>query len=181
MVEKQLIALLKKGDKDVLEDIYTNNKNAFIHFVKRYSVSNEEILDVYQDAVIALFENASKGNLDHIKCSIKTYLFSIGKNMIFKLLNNNNKTVLINTNIIDEDYNEPVIIFDDELTIYQIELQKGFRLLGNQCKKILTLFYYNGFTLDEITEKLEYTKKDVLKSQKSRCISKLKSILKVNG
>jgi len=109
MVENQLIALLNKGDKCVLENLYTQHKSAFINFAKPYAVSTEEILDIYQDATIALYENAIKGNLNTIKCSIKTYLFSIGKNMIFNFLKEKDKTVLINTDEISEEYEESVI------------------------------------------------------------------------
>jgi RNA polymerase sigma factor (sigma-70 family) len=181
MKEKQQLTLLRKGHKSTLEDIYKSNKAAFSNYALKFSISNDEILDIYQDAIIALFENAIDGKMEDLNCTIKTYLFSIGKNMIYQSFKNKNKSLLLNQDIAQDDFNEAISVFDEELNDYQLKLQKGFRLLGNQCKKILTLFYYNGFTLDEITEKLEYTKKDVLKSQKSRCISKLKSILKVNG
>ena len=42
------------------------------------------IEDIFQDALIALYENAQNGKLDTIKSSLKTYLFSISKFMLFK-------------------------------------------------------------------------------------------------
>jgi len=177
MKEKQLIALLKKGQKSTLEEIYKSNKAAFNNYAMKFSISNDEILDIYQDAIIALFENAIDGKMDGLNCTIKTYLFSIGKNMIYQSFKNKNKSLLINQDIAQDDYNETISVFDEELNEYQLKLQIGFRELGKQCKKILTLFYYNGYTLDEITETLNYAKKDVVKSQKSRCVQQLKSII----
>jgi DNA-directed RNA polymerase specialized sigma subunit len=50
--------------------------------------------------------------------------------------------------------------------------------LGEQCQKVLTLFYYEEKKLDEIQSLLGYTNKDVLKSQKSRCLKQLKDLTK---
>ena len=57
-------------------------------------------------------------------------------------------------------------------------LQKGLNKLGDQCKKVLELFYYEEKKLDEIQSILGYTNKDVLKSQKSRCLKQLKELIK---
>ncbi|WP_396177320.1 RNA polymerase sigma factor [Flavobacterium sp.] len=74
------------------------------------------------------------------------------------------------------------MIYDDyseEETNLQIEmLQNGFKKLGEQCRKVLHLFYYEEKKLDEIQSLLGYTNKDVLKSQKSRCLKQLKELSK---
>lgn len=62
----------------------------------------------------------------------------------------------------------------------QKALQKAFVTLGKKCKEILTLFYYRGFTLDEISETLNHDNKNVTKSQKSRCIKQLKEKVNYN-
>ena len=178
MNEGKIISLLEKGDKSVLTKIYIDNKVSFISYAHKFSISEEVIVDIYQDATIALYENAIGGKMNNLKCSIKTYLFSIGKNMIYEQLRKENKTTMLNTDILKEAYNEEVEFDNEPLNQYQLELQNGFKQLGEQCKKILTLFYYQGYTLDEIKIALNYDKKDVVKSQKSRCLAKLKSIIK---
>ena len=97
--------------------------------------------------------------------------------MIYEQLRKDKKTVLVNTDVLKDEYNEEVEFDNEPLSQHQKQLQNGFKRLGEQCKKILTLFYYNGYTLDEITISLNYDKKDVVKSQKSRCLAKLKSII----
>lgn len=177
MNESKVISLLEKGDKAVLKEIYTNYKDSFIKYAYRFSLAEEDLVDIYQDAIIALYENAINGKMQHLKCSVKTYLFSIGKNMIYEQLRRDKKAVFVNTDVLKDEYNETIELDNESLSEHQIKLQNGFKRLGEQCKKILTLFYYNGFTLDEITTSLKYNKKDVVKSQKSRCLAKLKSII----
>ena len=177
MNESNIISLLKKGDKTILKEIYTDYKDSFLKYAYRYSLTEEDLVDIYQDATIALYENAINGKMNNLKCSIKTYLFSIGKNMIYEQMRKHKKAIMVNVDALKDEYNEEVIFDNEVLNHHQLKLQNGFKRLGEQCKKILTLFYYNGYTLDEITTSLNYTKKDVVKSQKSRCLAKLKSII----
>jgi RNA polymerase sigma factor (sigma-70 family) len=171
---KNLIDLLKKNDEKAIRDFYNENKNGFILFAKRYNLDEDDVIDVYQDAMIALMENAKKGKIDNLESSTNTYFFSIGKFMIFQKLKKQKKVFstddFSNLEYLDEDYNE------DENNLQVALLQKGLDKLGEQCRKVLKLFYYEEKKLDEIQFELNYTNKDVLKSQKSRCLKQLKDL-----
>jgi len=178
MVESDIVIALKNDNKSVLKSVYLEHKSAFIGFAKTYNINDEDALDIYQDAIIALRENALKGHLDDLKSGLKTYLFSIGKYMCYKRLKEKKKLHLSDSikeingldelNIKDINYN-----FSNR----QRQLQVAFKSLGEQCKTLLNLFYIRGFTLDEIVEELNYNNKDVAKSQKSRCLKSLKKII----
>ena len=172
----QLIDLLKMNDEKAIRNFYNENKNGFILFAKRYNIHSDDIIDIYQDAVIALIENAKKGKIEDLKSSLSTYLFGIGKFMIFQKLRKDGKTIPM------ESFEKIEMTYDDyteEETDLQIKLlQKGLNKLGDQCKKVLELFYYEEKKLDEIQSILGYTNKDVLKSQKSRCLKQLKELIK---
>jgi len=176
----KILELLKKGDQATLQKIYEDNRNTFINFSKRYNISEDDAVDIYQDAIIALHENAINGKINTLKSSISTYLFAIGKYKIFQLLRNN-KTVALEQNITIESTNEVLNVnfFDEKLTNRQTLIKNNLEKLGNKCKEVLKLFYYQGYTLDEITKILNYSSKEVLKSQKSRCLKQLKKIIKV--
>jgi DNA-directed RNA polymerase specialized sigma subunit len=96
--------------------------------------------------------------------------------MIYKKLKSKNKAVSI-----DYDVQLPQVIEDneeDENDNEMILLQNNFKKLGEQCQKVLRLFYYEEKKLDAIQIELNYTNKDVLKSQKSRCLKQLKDLIK---
>lgn len=176
MNEEQLVKLLKDSDKETLKMIYLKNRDSFINFARKHSISEEDIVDVYQDAIIVLQEKIAQGKLESLTCSISTFLFGIGKYMLYEKARKNNKTVA-NFSLENEAYNYKEFsdsYFDDEQNEQQILLQKGFSSLGKKCKEVLKLFYYRGFTLEEIAVKLNYSSKNVVKSQKSRCIKQLK-------
>lgn len=167
---------IKRRDRKTLERIYTSYRSGFLLFASKYNLSQDDILDVYQDAFMALIENAGKGKLDGINAELKTYLFSIGKYMIFARLRKNKiDFVDIETLPIGLEWTEI-----DENDIQLQLLENSLKKLGEQCYKILKLFYYDEKKLDEIMELLPYQSKDVLKSQKARCLKHLKETLSRN-
>lgn len=172
------LELLKKGDNATLQKIYEDNRISFINFSKRYDISEIDAVDIYQDAIIALYENGINGKINSLNSSVSTYLFAIGKYKIFQLLRKN-KTINLDHNITIESTNEVLNVnfFNEKLTNKQKLIAKGITELGKRCKEVLELFYYKGFTLDEITNVLNYSSKEVLKSQKSRCLKQLKKII----
>ncbi len=178
MVEDKILVALKNDNKSVLKSVYLEHKSAFIGFAKTYNINNEDALDLYQDAIIALRENALKGHLDDLKSELKTYLFSIGKYMIYKRLKEKKKLHLIDSIKETNEFNDLKITdIDYNFNTRQRQLQIAFKSLGAQCQVLLNLFYMRGFTLDEIVVELNYNTKDVAKSQKSRCLRSLKKII----
>ena len=175
--EQVLIERLKARDNSALEFFYKENWSSFLRFSRQYDLEEPETKDIYQDAVIAVYENAQKGKLDTLEAKLSTYLFSVGKFMIFRRLKN--KNALFADEPLDQFADFTYLDFDDDDNDIEIlNLREAFKKLGNQCKEVLRLFYYEEKNLDEILQLLGYSSKDVLKSQKSRCLKKLKEIIK---
>jgi RNA polymerase sigma factor (sigma-70 family) len=181
MDEGEKSLLISKGDTRAIKDFYIEHRSAFIEFAKRYSDSEADILDVYQDAIIAFQEQAMQGKTANLSCSLKTYLFGIGKYMLFDKNRKSYKKVSLTDGMIKDDYDMVKVdeVDTSVISFQQKQLQKGFASLGKKCKEVLTLFYYNNLTIEEIKEHLNYDNKNVVKSQKSRCLKQLKSI--ING
>ena len=45
----------------------------------------------------------------------------------------------------------------------QIQLQRAFAGLGKKCKEVLSLFYYRGYSIEEICLAMNYENKNVVK------------------
>ena len=175
---KNIIDLIKQGDKVALEKIYLENREGFIHFARKYNVSEEDAIDIYQDAIIILRENAVNGKIDELQSNISTYLFAIGKYRIYQNFRVQSRTELTSDfNLVEENFDFDVNLYGQVLTKEQRLLKKYYGELGDRCKSILNLFYYQGYSLDEIRDILNYSNKTVLKSQKSRCIKQLKDLI----
>lgn len=167
--------LLKIAQPEAIENVYKTHRKAFISFATKYGLSEDELLDVYQDTIIAFIENIRKGHLENLQVELKTYLFSIGKYLIFNRLKNKKDSSILTEDLSDEFIWEDL---EEENEERLTEISTSLKQLGEQCYRILTMFYYEEKKLDEIQKILKYESKDVLKSQKSRCLNHLKRLLK---
>ncbi|QCK16638.1 RNA polymerase sigma factor [Mangrovivirga cuniculi] len=181
MNDKEIISGIKSGNKTILKDLYLDNKNDFVGFAHKYSSDDILIEDIFQDAIIVFYEKAISGKIDSLKCSLKTYLFSIGKYMIFDKNRKSVKEVQSDDLQYVLDSQDYYLIDDlsteEELSPYQEMLYEHFKKLGEKCRKVLQAFYYKGQTIEEIMIEEGYENKNVVKSQKSRCLKALKEMI----
>lgn len=175
---KKIVDLLKQGDRRTLERIYLENRDGFIHFSKKYNIEECDAVDIYQDSILVLRENAVNGRLDGLKSNISTYLYAIGKYKIYHNFRVKSRIDLDHEiELPAENVDFDVNLYEDGLTKEQRIIRKCFEKLGERCQSVLRLFYYQGYNLDEIREILNYSNKKVLKSQKSRCIKQLRDLV----
>ncbi len=178
--KEQILADIRIGKEEVLQDIYNANRDAFLTWSrKRFSCSEDDILDAYQDAMIVFYNNVKNKKITNLESTIKTYIFAIGKNLLLKSYANNQKTTL-SDNIDDAivrkvDY---TVGHKIELTHRQQVLSGILNQMGDVCANIIKLFYYRNFSIEAIKHELGYKHVDVVKSQKLRCMKKLKTMAK---
>ncbi|GAB5476435.1 MAG: hypothetical protein Mars2KO_45340 [Maribacter sp.] len=169
---------LRQGSELAFKQVYEQNRDKFLNFARRYHLSDEENIDIYQDAYIIFHDNVMSGKIKELTSSISTYLFSIGKYLIFDRMRKNKKTVNSEYNLEivrdDESVIETLDFDTGELTPEQTLLRKHFATLGKQCQELLTLFYYRGYTIKEIMEAVDYNSENVVKAAKSRCMKTLR-------
>ena len=175
---------LKQGSEQLFEQIYEENRAHFINFAKRYELRKDDVIDVYQDAFIIFYNNVMSGKLKTLTSSISTYLFSIGKYLIFDKLRKDHQKVssefdLARVGELDEVMTN-IEIEEEGMTVEQELLSKYFATLGKQCQRLLTLFYYRGYNIKDIMKKENYNSENVVKSQKSRCMKTLKDKIKAD-
>lgn len=172
--DQYLVDRLRQSDLKTLDTVYLTYKKEFFLFARTLNAQEEDIADIYQETIISLYENVQNGKLAKLTSTLKSYVFAIGKFKIYKQLNKTKKL-----------YHEgPIIHVSEEMQLFETEaleeqrqvLRESWKQLGSKCQHILELFYYQGMTLDEIQEVLQYASKDVLKSQKSRCMAQLKEL-----
>ena len=166
---------LKIGNNDWFEELYEDNRTIFLQWVDRnHKLSKEEALDIYQNTMIVFFENVKHGRIKELNASVATYIFGIAKNLIYKY---HRKNDMINRHEVrlNEHYHF-IATSVNEMESVSIKVQQELEGMKEPCRSILTLFYVVGLKLSLIAKKLDYTSIDVVKTQKSRCLKKLKSI-----
>jgi RNA polymerase sigma factor (sigma-70 family) len=168
---------LKKADESALIKVYENYREEFISWlVKRYKCDINEAVEIYQNSILALCENARNKAKVISAGTIKTYLFSLGKHKYteykrYKTKYNNEELFLIEKY---EDFNNEEELLEYEETLKK--LQECLIILGEPCKSLLEMFYYKQMNCEEIGTSLNYKNEDTVKNQKYKCITRLKKI-----
>ncbi len=171
--DKELIAGIREGNEEQVMRLYELYRSEFFSWSKKvFSLSQDEMADVFQETVIAFYYNVLNGKLNELTSSVKTYLFAIGKNQILKKIEKNNRLYItddlpeVNTLQVGDD------LF--EASERQRVVAKLIDELGEPCRSILKMFYFKRFSMDAIAENLGYKNEHVVKSQKLRCFNQLK-------
>lgn len=170
-----------QSSAEPLDTIYTKHKSYCINFMRKMNAVDEEtLLDIYQDAIIVLYEKAQ--NFDfNLTCSIQTYLNSICRNQVLLRIGSKNKA--INVDISDSEFDEGIVDwFNDDVIIEDnkfksvISAMNKLKELGGRCHEILKRFWYQNQTMEKIAYEMDYSNADNVKNQKARCQKKLKEL-----
>jgi RNA polymerase sigma factor (sigma-70 family) len=159
-------------NKEALADLYMKHRDEFLAWAaNHYKLDRDEAIEIYQASILALYENAASGKLTELTSSIKTYLFAIGKNKIRQGFQSNRKVQALNDDFdltdTAEETTDPALL---KLAVHSLSE------LGEPCKSLLEQFYYHGGTMAYIADKFGYKNEDAVKSQKYKCLVRLRKL-----
>jgi len=162
---------------EALQPVYQIYREDFLQFCRSYGAEDDDILDVYQDAIIALYENVVTGKLQQLRSSLKTYIFSIGKHLLLNKLKRGQRTTLEENPLSDSEIIKPIVWKNLELSQQQQRMQQALDTLGGTCRELLLLFYYERFSMEAIAARMGYKNTNTAKAHKARCMKSLRVIL----
>lgn len=161
--------------------IYLRHKTYCINFMMSRGASENDALDIYQDATIVLYEKIRNPEF-RLTVLIKTYLTQICYNQLrARYKSSYNKKVVL-TDDIDENSQD---WFEEETEIVNAKIGRlltefeNLKANGDKCYERLKLFYYDKLSMAEIAIKQGLTNADNAKNQINRCRNLLKQILGV--
>lgn len=166
---------LAANDKAAIETIYRQNYAIIQSFVVKNSGYPEDARDLFQEAMIVLYEKA-RSETFVLTCQIKTYLYSVCRRLWLKKLQQMQR---FNTS--SETWDE-VVSVDEEMDLHDkaagdmVMLEQALGKLGEPCKSLLEAFYLQKKSMPEIAEFFGYTNADNAKTQKYKCLVRLKKI-----
>jgi RNA polymerase sigma factor (sigma-70 family) len=185
MLEKkdnQILEAIKKGEPKVLEQLYDQNRQPFLIWAsQQYQCDTEDAVEIYQKAYTILYMNVRNEKLTKLTSSIKTYLFSIGKNLFReKFRDKHNRLVNLddvsNTNAVNDQVDSNIL--DDYQDTHQKELVRHLlNEIGDPCKKLLELMFIQGYSAEAVVREMNYSDERVVRKRKSLCLKKLREMV----
>lgn len=175
--EQELLQGLRAGRQEAFQRLYQQHYPMVRYLVIQNSGSTEEADDVFQDGLLVLIGKLRNAEFQ-LTASLKTYVYSVCRNLWLKRLKDKGKTQLIDFETpvqvaeeVAEDSNEPVLQ----------QLRACLETIGDSCRKILERFYYFKMSMEEIAAELGYTNAENAKNQKYKCILRLRKLMEESG
>ena len=180
MTDQQIIATIKdssiKNCETTLSYVYRSYYGMIESFVTRNNGTKDDAKDVFQETIISLYNNVKNGKYSP-DSMLSTYLFSISKNNWYKKLRKNGRM----SNLEDHEHHQ--ISSDEDIqgkieyTEQQMLIGKLLHKIGQECGKLLKLFYFEKMRMVKIAAAMDYSSEQVAKNQKSKCMKKLRVVV----
>ncbi len=140
---------------------------------KRFSFSDEEAEDIFQEASITLYLCMQHGKIQE---PAVPYFWRIAMNLSLKALRQEQNLEFLDDRPYDSSKIEELLALNQEgLTPGQAEIMRDIvSRLPHPCEEILWSFYGDGMSLSDIAVMLGYKNAAVVKTTKGNCMQKLK-------
>jgi RNA polymerase sigma factor (sigma-70 family) len=165
----------------VLEKLYSDYRQPFVVWACQfYQCQEEDAVEIFQKAYTILYMNVRDGKLTELTSSVKTYIFSIGKNLFReKFRSKHNNTVNLddvsNTTAVRQVDSD---ILDDYQDEHQKELVRQLLVqIGDPCQTLLELMFIKGYSAEAVVYEMGYSDERVVRKRKSLCLKKLREMV----
>jgi len=147
--DEELITQIQQGNILAYEILVKRYQNKLLSFVYRFIPDSLICEEIVQDTFFNLYKSIEKVNPNQ---KFSTYLFQIAKNLTFSYLKRKKREIsLENTgNLAIEDNNlEDIIRWEEDES-----LRSAINSLAKKYRKILTLYYFEELSYEDIGRRL---------------------------
>lgn len=152
---------------------------------KNYSVSDDDLDDIYQEASVALYLNIREGKLSALTSSLGTYFMKVCINQTLKFLGKNSKMIplidesrISNSNTVRDDKIDELYGFcmdteeEDRKIRMELLVNKIIASMTDTCRNILHGYYWDDFSTTTIADMFNFSDANSVKAQKYKCVKK---------
>ena len=175
--DARVLDMIRNGDEKALVLLYESNRKMISAFIARNNGTHDDYEDMLQEALVVLWERVRAGRFEY-SSKLSTFLFGTVKNIWLRRLAKAKRE--IPTDLQSDDQADPTgsvldtMIENEETAAVRNALEK----IGEQCKKLLLLFYWEECSMEEIAGKLGFANAETVKSKKYQCKKSLEKVLK---
>jgi RNA polymerase sigma factor (sigma-70 family) len=175
--DARVLDMIRNGDEKALVLLYESNRKMISAFIARNNGTHDDYEDMLQEALVVLWERVRAGRFEY-SSKLSTFVFGTVKNIWLRRLAKAKRE--IPTDLQSDDQADPsgsvldTMIENEETAAVRDALEK----IGEQCKKLLLLFYWEECSMAEIAGKMGFANAETVKSKKYQCKKSLEKVLK---
>ncbi len=174
--DTKILDLIRKGDEEALVMLHEANRKMIMAYAARNNGTADDGEDLLQDALMVLWERVRAGRFDY-SAKLSTFLFATAQNLWLRRLAKKRRE---SPGILDPDSHpdgevSPLehLIENEEATL----VQEALKTIGEQCRQLLLLFYWEELSMEEIAARMGFANADTVKSKKYQCKKALERVL----
>jgi len=164
---------IRTNDTRVLSELYRTVYPKVRAHVLNNSGLEEQAKDIFQEAFIACWRNVKEGKVKS-DSNMEAYLFSIARN---KWTDHLRSTYTRNRVSADSMSPLKMIAEGEEEDLHEERLSRmraALERLGDACRQLLVLFYFERKSMEEISEQIGVAPASA-RNQKYRCMERLRT------
>lgn len=172
-----------------LNRFISEERNKVLSYLRKtFSVSDDDLYDIYQESSTALFMNIRDGKLTNLTSTLSTYFLRICINQTLKYMGKQKKVVpLFDENILT---NKDVFRSDKIDELYQLctededaervsrsekIVQSIIDSMPETCKNVFQGYYWDNLTTTTIANMFGFANANSVKTQKYKCLQKFRN------
>ena len=162
---------------EAIRSIYSRHYGTLSSFVKNNRGTDDDAQDIFQEVVISFVRLVEQSRFRG-ESAIGTFLYALNRNMWLNELKRRGRAVK------REERFEVAKAKDVDSIDRAIENRESHRLLleavaelGESCKNILMMFYYENLSMKDIAASTHFENEQVVRNKKYKCLKKLEALL----
>jgi RNA polymerase sigma factor (sigma-70 family) len=180
--DTELVANLRSGRQmdESIKAIYRNYFDSLSWYVMNNNGTRQDAEDIFQEVVVSFIDLVQKDKFRG-ESTVKTFLFSLNRHHWLNELKRRGRALAREEKY--EKGQERTELDVSHLMVGKEDRNKVIEVvgkLGETCKKILLLFYYENQSIAEILETLHYENEQVVRNKKSKCLKQLAAMINEN-
>lgn len=177
--DSELVANLRTGQimDETIKAIYRSYFESLSWYVMNNSGSRQDAEDVFQEVIVAFIDLVQKDKFRG-DSTVKTFLFSLNRFIWLNELKKRGRALAR-----EEKYERGQDKVELDTSHYlagqegKAEVVRLVGELGESCRKILLLFYYENLSMREILEATDYKNEQVVRNKKYKCLKQLEQMV----
>ena len=173
-----IVPRILQGDTEVINNLYREYRLPFIQWVRQqYGVPEDIAIELFQVAMVILYDNVMSGKLTELSSNPSTYLFQIGRNKALEYHRKQRRwaTGELNDTVLEYLTQE---VGDDKDAVEEeyLLVDEGMQQLGEPCRSLIYGFYVKKMSMEALSVQLDYKNADTVKNMKYKCLQRLRKI-----
>ncbi|MEM7374108.1 MAG: sigma-70 family RNA polymerase sigma factor [Bacteroidota bacterium] len=181
--DDHLISQIQKGGiarQRAINHIHDTYSGFVVKGKRKYRLEQEEVIDAYSESIVGMSKQIEVGKFRG-ESKLSTYLYQIFCNKCIDRVRHNSA----DKNQVEWIHDMPDmpdmakdIVKDITEQEDRNKLVQYLSLVGEKCKQILWESEYQGFSLQEIADRMGFQRAQSVANQKHKCMAKLKQLIR---